>query len=493
VSASREKKSRQGTNEVELTERELRRQEEEQADRRSMRLYAVVGILVVIMAVAAVVLNSGMLQKNATAVTINGTKYTPADVQYYFNSTLSSTFGLTPGSMDLKATILDEETNQTAYDYVMDLTLNTMSTTAAMCDKAKAEGVTLSQASKDSVKAFLDEIDSSWAATGYPDRATFIRANFGPYMTYSRLGELLERDALATEYINSAITALEYTDSDYDTYYQANADMLDTFTYSQFLFQASVPTKDAEGNDIEMTDDEKAAALAEASELQSDLAESLQIRLDADEDAAALAEEYADSLYSSDISTSKVGSSVSSTYSEWLTDPARKAGDTTIAEYESSTVHNYYVIRYEGRELVKAPSNDVRHILVEDEATAKALLEEYKAGAATEDAFSALAAEHSTDTGSAANGGLITGVAADGSYVENFQNWAVDPARKAGDTGIVDSDFGWHIMYYVGEGDPIWKLTADNGLRNDAYSALIEEASQGYEAVQESGMKYVEG
>jgi len=286
---------------------------------------------------------------------------------------------------------------------------------------------------------------------------------------------------------------LEYTDSDYDTYYQANADMLDTFTYSQFLFQASVPTKDAEGNDIEMTDDEKAAALAEASELQSDLAESLQIRLDADEDAAALAEEYADSLYSSDISTSKVGSSVSSTYSEWLTDPARKAGDTTIAEYESSTVHNYYVIRYEGRELVKAPSNDVRHILVEDEATAKALLEEYKAGAATEDAFSALAAEHSTDTGSAANGGLITGVAADGSYVENFQNWAVDPARKAGDTGIVDSDFGWHIMYYVGEGDPIWKLTADNGLRNDAYSALIEEASQGYEAVQESGMKYVEG
>ena len=82
-----------------MNERELRRQEEEKSDRRSMMLYAITGILVVVLGIFAVVMNSGLIQRGSTAVTINGTKYTPAEVQYYFNSALSGTFGIAPGSM----------------------------------------------------------------------------------------------------------------------------------------------------------------------------------------------------------------------------------------------------------------------------------------------------------------------------------------------------------------------------------------------------------
>lgn len=494
MSASKKRKERQANlPEQEVNERELRRQEEEKSDRRSMMLYAITGILVVVLGIFAVVMNSGLIQRGSTAVTINGTKYTPAEVQYYFNSALSGTFGIAPGSMDLKDTVMDEATGETAYDYVLDIALENMTTTTALYDKAVAEGVTLSQAARDSLDAYMKNLDSSWITTGYPDRDTFIRSNFGPYMTFDRLGAIMEREALASEYANAQITALEYTDADYEAYYEENKDALDTYTYTQFFFQAKVDTTDAEGNTIEMTDEEKAAKLAEAEKEMEAAAKELQSKLTAGADPAKLAEEYADQLFSSDISTTRVGSSLNSSYAEWMQAAARKEGNITLADYSTSTVHNYYVVRFEGRDRDETTTDDVRHILLEDETTAATLLDLFKAGEATEESFASLAAVNSIDTGSAANGGLISGITPTSNYVENFLNWAVDSSRKEGDTGLVSSDYGWHIMYYVGEGDPVWARTADTALRNTAYTEMLEVACEGYEAVQGSGMKYVEG
>ena len=80
MSASPEKKVSRG---------EKRRQEEEK-ERRSIALYSAIGIIVAVAAVVLLVWNSGLLQRNLTAVSINGEKYTAADVQYYYNSVYSS-------------------------------------------------------------------------------------------------------------------------------------------------------------------------------------------------------------------------------------------------------------------------------------------------------------------------------------------------------------------------------------------------------------------
>lgn len=66
------------------------------------------------------------------------------------------------------------------------------------------------------------------------------------------------------DYIKSQVSAITHDDADYQTYYNENADALDTYLYSQFVFQAAVDTVDDEGNTIEMTDEEKSAALEEA-------------------------------------------------------------------------------------------------------------------------------------------------------------------------------------------------------------------------------------
>lgn len=89
------------------------------------------------------------------------------------------------------------------------------------------------------------------------------------------------------------------------------------------------------------------------------------------------------------------------------------------------------------------------------EEAAKAILEEFLAGEQTEEAFAALAGEHSQDPGSNQNGGLYEGVK-EGEMVTAFNDWCFDPERQVGDTGIVKTEYGYHVMYYSGD-ELLWK------------------------------------
>lgn len=42
-------------------------------------------------------------------------------------------------------------------------------------------------------------------------------------------------------------------------------------------------------------------------------------------------------------------------------------------------------------------------------------------------------------------------VVSKGMMVPEFEQWCYDPARKVGDTGIVQTDYGFHVMFYVGK------------------------------------------
>ena len=133
----------------------------------------------------------------------------------------------------------------------------------------------------------------------------------------------------------------------------------------------------------------------------------------------------------------------------------------------------------------------VRHILVDSEEKANELLQQYNDGEKTEDAFAALALANSTDPGSASNGGLYSNIYK-GEMVPSFEDWCFDPARQSGDTGIVESSNGYHVMYFVETNpQPYWYYKADLDLKNDAYDEWYAAITDGVEAEQLSGMKYV--
>ena len=66
------------------------------------------------------------------------------------------------------------------------------------------------------------------------------------------------------------------------------------------------------------------------------------------------------------------------------------------------------------------------------------------------------------------------------------------PPRQAGDTGIVQTSYGYHVMYFVETNEePLLVRSGGTSLQNSAYTRWYAAITDGVEAEQLSGMKYV--
>ena len=171
----------------------------------------------------------------------------------------------------------------------------------------------------------------------------------------------------------------------------------------------------------------------------------------------------------------------------WAFDDARMSGDTAVIPYSTS---GYYVAMFHDRVKNDYHPVSVRHILVDDQELANSILEQYRAGEQTEEAFGLLAAQYSSDS-NASSGGLYENFPR-GQMVEPFESWSYDSARKAGDTDIVQTDYGYHVMYFVGTADAEeWKIAAEHDLHIAAYNEWFAAFTDGVEGEKLDGMKYV--
>ena len=138
---------------------------------------------------------------------------------------------------------------------------------------------------------------------------------------------------------------------------------------------------------------------------------------------------------------------------------------TIAAAYADAKYREFYDAVYDPAAKVQYCIN-VRHILiqpeVEDDATslaaakdaAEALYKEWQI-IPTEDHFQELASTNTMDTGSALDGGLYEDVYP-GQMVTAFNDWCFDESRKPGDHGIVETEYGYHIMYFVGQSETVY-------------------------------------
>ena len=142
---------------------------------------------------------------------------------------------------------------------------------------------------------------------------------------------------------------------------------------------------------------------------------------------------------------------------------------------------------------------DVRHILVqvkggttaedgtvtysdEDwktcETEAQAILDQWLAGDKTEESFAALATEKTEDPGSQATGGLYQQVY-EGQMVPAFNDWCFDASRQYGDYGLVQTNYGYHVMFFVNS-TPSWTYYTESDWKNDQSAKLLEEIVANY-------------
>lgn len=186
----------------------------------------------------------------------------------------------------------------------------------------------------------------------------------------------------------------------------------------------------------------------------------------------------------------------SSLYIEELMDKVKISLDDLekyFTENEKDLKENYNITKESGNYI------DVRHILIMPEGgtksddgkttiysdaeweacrvKAQAVYDEWLAGAKNEDSFAALANEKSEDqNGQVTNGGLYENVT-QGAMVEAFDQWCFDAARNPGDHGLVKTEFGYHVMYFVDK-EAIWSRYCRSGIQNQEVQKIIVDYAE---------------
>ncbi len=478
MSASREKKSRQENLAGGYVDPRTKREKDEQAkDRRTNALYIAIAVIFVIVGIVVTVANSKVIERNADAVTIGDETYTAADVSYFYNTIYNSfvsqnSYYLSVYGLDTSKSLKEQDcpiNGSTWYDYFRDQALDSLKSYSLLAQKAEAEGFDASEEVEQSVQETLSSLDASASSAGYT-RAQYIKAVCGPLVNQKVFERNIRMMALAQAYSNSYSDSLSYTSDEVQAAYDTDPKSYQSADIEYILFTSGA------GSDA--TDEEKEELLAAAKEK----AEAALSRYAQGEAFDAIGEDmegsYAHVAYAA---------SGSSDMLTWAFDDARQAGDTTVAAYGET---GYYAVLFHSRSRNDYHTVSVRHILVSDEDTANDILQQYNDGEKTEDAFAALAVANSTDS-NASSGGLYTDIYR-GQMVSEFEDWCFDPSRQPGDTGIVQTSYGYHVMYFVSTSEnPYWYDQAESTLKSDAYNEWYSAITDGVEAEQLSGMKYV--
>lgn len=511
MSASDKKKTRHEQYVSQMTEK----QQKEAKESKKLRLYTIIFAVVIVLMIGIVIattfLRSGILERNTTAATINGdTKISAAELNHYYMDTVnqfmnqfSNYLSLTglDSTKPLDEQIQDEETNTTWADYFLQDATKRMKSVYAVYNDAVAQGYTLS----DTAKTQLDMTVSNMAAYakiyGYPDAGSYIKAVYGQGCNEETYRQYAEIQLIASEYAKDHSESLTYDDAALRAAEAENFNAYSSYSYHSYFVGASHfyegGTTDADGKTT-YSDEEKQAGLKAAEKAAQDLLDQKPATAEEFDKAIGAMSINADTDAKSTVFDRVLYSQIGQIFRDWVTDAQRTAGDMTVIPNETETtnedgtttktVTGYYVVMFDGSTDNTFPLVNVRHILVpyeggttgengqktytdEEKAAAKTkaeeLLAQFTSGETTEDAFAALAKENSTDGGSKENGGLYEDVYP-GQMVRNFNDWCFDESRKPGDTGIVESDYGVHVMYFVGDSETTYR---DYMITNELRSA----------------------
>lgn len=472
-------------------ERAEKQKEQEKLRRRQKRIKIAAAILVpcfAVVLIGAIVLGSlsaaGKFLRSTISVTSDSYEIDNAMMSYFFNSQVQYYLSNTSSSsIDQTKSLKSQKysDSQTWFDYFMASTKAQVQRLVVLAEAAKAEGMELTAEEKESIESQLNAIDQQAQAQGTTFNK-YIASIYGNGVTREDVQRCLELYTLANSFYEQKYNGFTYSDEVLESYFEENQQTLTVYSYKSYTINAEF--------DSDASDDVKNEALAAAKASADELAacttsEAFDAWVEAflKETGEDDEEEIAKTLESTLNEDTTYSSS--SEIAKWAYEDGRKAGDTKVIEGT-----NKYTVAL----LVKAPAREeyltknVRHILFTEDTygSAEAALnqattvrKEFSNGEQTAEAFGALAEKYSEDTGSSTNGGQYLNIRK-GQMVEAFEDWCFDEARTVGETGIVETDYGYHLMYFEGDGDIAWKAKATEAKRAEDYEALYETYESQY-------------
>lgn len=455
-----------------------RRKEEKEREARSRRNGNIIGIVIVaalICLVASFPIRT-YLTVNGTYVKVNGEDISRVEFDYHYNTAVNNylsqygyylyMMGIDPSS-DFTSQMYSE--SLTWGDYFQQLTMDDIVRNKSLLKQAKDEGFTYDVGEDyDSFEASLVRAASDAGSTVNDYRKQL----YGVYATQSRLKPVLEEALYVAAYYDELSDRHTPSMEDIQAYYDENKAGYDSVDYRMVTVDAELPTEPTELADPvdEETEGEDGTAEGEEAAYQPSEAEI--------EAAMEKAKEEADKAEGTvategELFENQRQSAANSSIRSWLFEDEREAGDTTVIE--DSTNHRYYVVSFEKRYLDEIRSVDMR-VVITAQDNGQAILDEWKAGAATEESFAEICDKYNDPAVTQAEGGLLEGVSSSGMPGE-MSSWVHDEARKAGDTAVISQEgqTNTFVVYYIGTNDEEWVISIRQTLLSQRMSEYIGE------------------
>lgn len=378
--------------------------------------------------------------------------------------------------------------------------------------KALEEGVTLTSAQKKTIEKQISTLKDS-ASQNDVSLDQYIKANFGTYCSEDTIRIMLEQYYLSANYKGKFKCETKVTDNDVDKYYN---DHKNDYKKIEFYYIASPydATDDNSKNESIKTAEkimakmkDKKSVIALVPEVYSSYIDS-QVKSSMEQDSTLTekkAREEAVKSYESNVVTTVSGSDspFDDKMNTWLFSDDTKVGSKKYYIDENAK-YIYIVLKTSKASVEEDETYTVRHILVAPESgsnsssstsekteytdeqwaaakkKADSILAKFNKTDKSEYEFAKLAEQYSTDSASTSSGsndsfgGLYESVTL-GQMVPDFEKWSIDDSRKYGDTGIVKSDYGYHIMFFIND-CPEYQSKIIAQIKSDRLSNMIDKA-----------------
>ena len=461
-----------------------------------------------------------MMNPASVVSTIDGTKVSIGMFNYYYSSMVTYHENYASyGYFDLDTTkdydsqyTTDADGNKITWKaYFEQETLKEIEQLTAYYTAAVKEGVQLTDAQKETIDSQLESLKTS-ASSQNVSLNEYIQKNFGEYCSEDTLRLMLEQYYITANYKGKLASETQISQDEIDARFAENESKYNTINFSYLMLEydsTDDQTKEKSKKAVEdylnkITDRDSIIDLVP--EVYKDLidqeaANAMASNEDMTQEEAG---KTAIASYEQRIDATITGSDTpfSDEINEWLFSDDTPVGSKN-SYIDESMGNAYLILKTEKAKLLDDKTYSVRHILIqpEEEGTeqdengnanfskeqieavkpkAEEILEKFNSGDKSEYSFALLAEQYSTDTGSTsagqngAFGGLYEGVNL-GQMVPSFEEWSVDSQRKYGDTGIVESDYGYHIMFFINNCSA-YEAQIISELKNEKINSIAENA-----------------
>lgn len=391
---------------------------------------------------------------------------------------------------------------------------------------AEEKGIELTEEDYASIESSIESIETQAKSGTQPySLAAYLRLLYGKAMSVSAMRDIITQQTLVQKLSTTVM-------DEYKAEYSAE-DVLEVYNKDLTAYGVvSLRNYAVAAEKVEDEENETSAVTKETMAAAKTKAESFASKVNSDESFKAIAYEFeklaenekADELKTDDSLTLLADQSYSALsssdekFTKWAFDKNTAVGSTYIVE-NADTGYTVYMMSEPVHTAPDSKTYDVRHILVmfpeteenneeekedkkeeievelldasaydvtvdidvdlektgdkETYKKAQDILKEYLDGDKTEDAFAELAKKYSEDS-NAEQGGIYEGVT-EGRMVAEFENWSLAKDRKVGDVGIVESTYGYHVMYHVGADTTTWEDVIKTDLATEKYNDFAED------------------